>query len=136
MPFRNTKVDYIIFIAASVTLIYSILTVDVVYYGDTNISEKFRHETDYYYYDLNVQLVLAPIILIHRIFIMLAGEYKVKRLKERNVKIKFKIWKIKLFEKMKKDLYFLSKKQKFLAIFLWGLTFCLIMFLVGVMFGG
>ena len=135
MPFRNTKVDYIIFVAASVTLIYSVLTVDVVYYGDTNISEEFRFETGYYYYDLNVQLVLAPIILIHRIFIMLAGEYKVKRLKERNVKLKFKIWKIKLFERIKKDIDILSNKQKFLAMFLWGLMFFFIIFLVGVIFG-
>jgi len=135
MPFRNTKLDYIIFLAASVTLMYSIFTLDVVYYGDTNISELYRHDTDYYYLDLNVQLVIAPIVLLHRMFMLLAGEYRVKRLKERNIKIKLRVFRIKLFERIHSDVGSLSINQKILAACLWLFSIFLIIFVVGVLFG-
>lgn len=110
--FHNTIVDYIIFVAALVTLTYSMVTLEVVYTGDPDIAEQFRSDTDYYEYRLNVQLILAPIVLVHRMFIMLAAECKIKRLNQRYIGLRYRVKKYRVIETIKKEYGSLLKRRK------------------------
>jgi len=133
--FKNGKLDVIIFVGASITLMYSILTVNCVYIGDTDINPLYRPEVDKgFMWEFNIQLVLAPIILIHRVFIMLAAEYNVKRLNSRNIGLKLKCLRYRFLERLQNEYMVMDKKNRVVCCSIWVFMFCCLFFLVGVMF--
>jgi hypothetical protein len=81
--FKINWVDYLILTAAMVVFLYSVFTIETVeirdpYENETVIGKGMK---------IGVQLIIAPIIILHRVFLIVCGP-TTPRLKELDWKLK------------------------------------------------
>ena len=123
MPFKNTWVDYLIMTGCIIVFWHGFLTIKYIptygVDGETIIGYGMK---------FSVQVIIAPLIAIHRMFIMLLGEYNMPRLKELGLKTRAVVKWYDFKEYVRDDFNKLSKTGKILAVILW--TISLLFFLI------
>lgn len=117
MPFKNTKLDYIILFGAMIVFLHAFFTIEHIplysqYWPNNSVIIGYSLK-------MGIQVILAPIIIIHRIFMIFLGEAHILRLKERQLKLKTKIGIQNSKQYIIDDYNKLTKNQKCLCKYLW-----------------
>jgi hypothetical protein len=82
---------------------------------------------------MSVQVIIAPMIAIHRMFLLLLGEYNMPRLRELGLKTRAVVKFYDFKEYVSNDFNRLTKIWKIIAIFLWIIAFifiCIFFYLI------
>lgn len=117
MPFKNTKLDYVIFLGATIVFLHAFFTIEQLplyskYWPNSSVIIGYGLK-------MGIQVILAPIIIIHRIFIIFFGNAHVLRLKERQLKLKTKIGIYNSKQYIIDNYNKLTKNQKYFCKYLW-----------------
>lgn len=121
--FRNTIWDYIILIGAMVVFLHSFLTIEYIelyskYWPNNSVIIGYGMK-------MGVQVILAPLIALHRVFLIILGEYRKPKLRAMQLWFRFKLQIFGLITKFEKENKKLTKNQKTISKILW--FFCAMM---------
>ena len=131
MPFQNTKWDYIILFGAMAVFLYSFFTMEY----EPIYSQFWENKTVLlgYAMKMGIQVILAPIIIAHRVMLIILGKDSAPRLREMGLKTRFRVFIYELREHWSNDWNRLSKFWKVIATILWMnalFWFCVFFYLI------
>jgi hypothetical protein len=128
MPFKNTKWDYIILTGTMIVFLWSFFSIEYI----PVISDY--NETLGYGMKIGLQVILAPLIALHRIFLLICGEYQYPRLRELNLRLRFKLKYIEFIQYCRDEWARTPTESRPVAIVLWIICFIMIVFVLSLIF--
>jgi len=124
--FRNTIWDYIILLGAMAVFLHAFFTIEYV----TIYSRFYENNSVIIGYGLKmgVQVILAPLIAMHRVWLIILGNNRSPKLRAMQLSFRLKLALVSLNVKWENENKKLTKKQKIISKILW--FFCAMIILL------
>jgi len=121
--FRNTIWDWIIMAGAMIVFSHSFFTMEYI-----PIYSIWDNETMAGYgIKMGVQVIIAPMIIFHRIVLIILGEYRMPKIRAMQLLFRYKLLILTLKFKIQNENEKCTNKQKHLVKILWLIAaFCIV----------